>query len=325
MLLYLSYERHKKQWNVRILFFSLFCLIAWALLRAKMEAGVQAATMAPIAHVELPVATSGELQLLTYNIAGLPELISSAKTSRAASIASIGKKVNHFDIVHVQEDFNYNKFLYQDNAHPYRTVNMGSVPFGDGLSTLSKYPIVHFERVAWADCNGADCLTPKGFSFSRVQLAKDVFVDMYNLHATAQNDKNACKARQKNLIQLLNFIQEHSPCNPLLIMGDFNAHYAHGRDNVSDFKEQIGALDAWVVLMNNADYPKVDPSFQAKPILSLTDRCESIDKILFRNSDHLVFTPKSYKVEKTLFSNQQGEDLSDHCAISMAMDWTWVH
>jgi hypothetical protein len=35
------------------------------------------------------------------------------------------------------------------------------------------------------NASGADCLTPKGFTFMRAQVSEGVWVDLYNLHADA--------------------------------------------------------------------------------------------------------------------------------------------
>ena len=322
MLLYLSYERNRKQWNFRVLILLLISVIAWGILSFSIKPKPEEASF-PVLPKLLPI-SSGELNLLTYNVAGLPEVISSAKTERASSIQIIGERMKDFDIVNVQEDFNYNKYLYKNNSHPYRTKNMGGVPFGDGLSTLSKYPIVNFKRIKWNDCNGADCLTPKGFTFATIQLAPQIFVDVYNVHATAQNDLNAAQARQKNLVQLQNFMAEHSTCNAVLVMGDFNAHYSFKNDNLKVFQEELGLLDSWVILNNNATFPTINPGFSATPALQLSNHCESIDKIYFRNSDQLVFIPQEYRLEKDLFSNEKGEALSDHCAVALHLKWEVV-
>lgn len=322
MLLYLSYERNRKQWNIRILILSLICGAACLLLAFKTKGRVQH-YFEPI-MVSLPDMSSGEIDLLTYNIAGLPELISSARTPRESSIQTIGQKVNRFDIVNIQEDFNYNKFLYLENLHPYRTPNMGGVPFGDGLTTLSKYPIMKFDRVAWKDCNGADCLTPKGFSYARIQLAKDVFLDVYNVHATAQDDGKSINARKNNFKQLASYILEYSACQPILLMGDFNAHYSFEREWIKEFQEQVDVMDSWVILQNQGSFPDITKNFKPQHALYTTDKCESIDKIYFRNSDHLILTPNTYKVENQLFQNEFGEPLSDHCAISLKLTWQSV-
>jgi len=319
MLINLPYPQKSKAWHFRfiVLLSVVFSLIF--LLSYKKSNGSKALIF--VDYPELERHSSGELSLLTYNIAGLPAVISSAETPRASSIRKIGQRINHFDIVNVQEDFNYNSELYSSNLHLYRTHTMGGVPFGDGLSTLSKYPIMESQRVSWEDCSGSDCLTPKGFSYARIQIAKDVFLDVYNIHATAQDNKDAVVARKKNLEQLAEFIHEKSACQPLLIMGDFNAHYAFVEDNVRDFQKEIDLIDTWVLLRNQGRLPDYQDNFVAMHALKVTEDCESIDKIYFRNSDQIIFKPKDYQVQHELFSTDSGQPLSDHCAISLNLEW----
>lgn len=263
----------------------------------------------------------GELTLLTYNIAGLPEPISSATLPRAESIQKIGHLTSRFDIVNVQEDFNYNKSLYSDNLHPFRTPPKGKVPFGDGLSTLSKYPIIECHRIPWNSCSGSDCLTPKGFAHLRIQIAKDVTVDVYNLHATSHVSRQAVKARCQNMRQLALYINEHSKDRPILIMGDFNAHYAFKGDDMHGFKEWTGAKDPWIDLFANGRIPQPSAEFLIPKKLELTEEIESIDKILYRNGGGIVFEPKRYKIENELFVDELGRPLSDHLAVSLQLAW----
>lgn len=323
MLLDLLFEKKSKLRIFRKLLVLIICAFAGIMLGFKLKP--KRSTLIRAVYAEMPDRETGQLKLLTYNIAGLPELISSAMTERASSITSIGERINDFDIVNVQEDFNYNKFLYSKNSHTYRTENMGGVPFGDGLSTLSNYPIVDFDRVSWTACHGADCLTPKGFTYARVQLAKQVFIDVYNVHATAQDDFEATVARQKNLNQLKKYIQHYSAGRPLLIMGDFNAHYSYGLDNICSFQQDLGLTDAWVNLMNQGRIPLSQREFKARQALDLTDNCEGIDKIYYRSNDRIQFDATNYCVQKKLFQNSDGHDLSDHCAVSLLLTWEVVH
>lgn len=323
MLIDLLFEKKIRPKGFRKIILLFVCAFAGVMLGFKLKPKQQP-KVNNLGYAALPDANYGQLNLLTYNIAGLPELISSAVTERSSSITSIGERINGFDIVNVQEDFNYNKFLYRNNTHSYRTANMGGVPFGDGLSTLSKYPIVEFERIGWTDCNGTDCLTPKGFSYARIQLAKEVFIDVYNVHATAQDDRNATIARQKNINQLKTYIKKYSAGKPLLIMGDFNAHYAYELDNIGSFQQDLGLVDAWVSLRNKGKVPGHQTNFEAKSALDLTGDCEGIDKIYYRNDHHLLFEARDYQVQKTLFQNEQGQDLSDHCAVSLQLGWRVV-
>ncbi len=320
MLINLPYPRKSRARNFRLLglLTLLFCSLSF-ILSFKPNKNSQQLVAVPTA--DLSEAMSGELKVLTYNVAGLPQIISSAKTPRASSIRSIGQRINHFDIVNVQEDFNYNEFLYADNSHPYRTEAMGTIPFSDGLSTLSKYPIVAIERVAWKDCSGADCLTPKGFSYTRMELSKGVFLDVYNIHATAQDNKDAIVARKQNLLQFAAYVKQHSDGEAVLIMGDFNAHYTFSEDNIRDFKKETGMIDGWVEVRNRGEIPEVVSGFKARLALDIDEACESIDKIYFRGSSKLSMIPKGYRVEKELFQTKEGAALSDHCAISMALRW----
>ncbi|MFI9563877.1 hypothetical protein ACIHCN_10810, partial [Streptomyces rishiriensis] len=82
---------------------------------------------------------SGSFNVLSYNVAGLPAIISSASTPRDTSTTAIGQRIAPYDIVHVEEDFNYHSYLYAgDTAHPYRTPTSGGAGIGSGLNTLSK-------------------------------------------------------------------------------------------------------------------------------------------------------------------------------------------
>src|SRR5438477_13068246 len=93
-------------------------------------------------------AGSGTFSVLTYNVAGLPEGLSSAPTPRQSSTTAIGQRLAPYDIVHVQEDFNYHAYLYAADAHPYRTPTSGGAGIGSGLNTLSSlaYDTDDFER-----------------------------------------------------------------------------------------------------------------------------------------------------------------------------------
>src|SRR5690348_11372813 len=116
-------------------------------------------------------ATGGTFNVLAYNVAGLPEGLSSAPTPRASATTAIGQRLAPYDIVHVEEDFNYHANLYATDTHPYRTPTSGGAGTGSGLNTLSDYPYdtEDFERVHWNSCqvDSGDCLTPKGFTFMR--------------------------------------------------------------------------------------------------------------------------------------------------------------
>jgi len=266
---------------------------------------------------------AGQFSVLTYNIAGLPEIISSAVTKRAPSIAEIGRRVNSFDVVNVQEDFNYNTYLYNSgNSHPFRTETKGGVPFGDGLNTLSRYPLHEIRRIPWDHCTGADCFTPKGFTYSRLEIARNTYVDLYNVHANAYNHLSAAAARRENMKQLSAFITKNSEGRAVIVMGDLNAHYSYHYDNVRQFLTNNSLKDAWVVLMNRDLLPSTTKIFPDSRILLVDNQSESIDKILYRSSDLIELTASSYHIENKLFKDNRKAPLSDHHPVSLIFSWT---
>jgi len=320
MLLILRNRPQQKKWFIPLL---LIASVSISFNVGKwQERPLVTLTPATTIPPPLEVATEGEFTVITYNVAGLPEFISSAVADRANSIAEIGRRLNDFDIVHVQEDFNYNAELYgSGNSHPYRSMAMGPVPFGDGLNTLSKFPISDVERVEWTDCTGADCLTPKGFTRSRIEIAHEVYIDFYNVHANASNYPAAAAARCKNIHQLSRYIKRHSKDNAVIVMGDMNARYCYKSDNIRELLSDNGLNDAWVALNKQGQFPKAIPDLPVDNILGITDTCESIDKILFRNSEQIRLVPEYYQVPKAMFSDEEGRPLSDHHPVSLSFSW----
>lgn len=267
-------------------------------------------------------ANAGSFSVITYNIAGLPQLICSAATPRKESISAIGRLLNHFDIAHVQEDFNYNQYLYHTgNTHPFRTPTKGAVMTGDGLNTLSKFPVKQLRRIAWTDCTGADCFTPKGFTYTRIEIAPNRFIDFYNVHANAYNHPRATLARRHNMEQLSAYIRQHSAGNAVIVMGDLNGRYSFGQDNVDWLLKENELADAWIRLYCKNRAPVRSDSLPSSDILNLTDSSETIDKILFRSSAFIQLKPSAYALEKAMFTNTKGQPLSDHHPVSARFEW----
>ncbi|KAG7380019.1 hypothetical protein PHYBOEH_011696 [Phytophthora boehmeriae] len=152
--------------------------------------------------------------VLSLNVAGLPELLSSGNP--AENSVEMGRRISNWDVVNVQEDFNYHAYVYSENTNLYRTATSGGIPFGDGLNTLSNFSfsnITDLTRTKWSTCStfdGADCLTPKGFTFLAIQLADGVTFDLYNLHADAGVTDADEVARAANLQQLSDYITANS-------------------------------------------------------------------------------------------------------------------
>ncbi|MEO3781968.1 jacalin-like lectin [Actinocorallia sp. B10E7] len=272
-------------------------------------------------------AVGGTFKALTYNVAGLPEILSSASTDRKSSTTAIGERLGPYSIVNVQEDFNYHAYLYAADGHPYRTATSGGAGIGSGLNTLSDRPfdVDDFERVKWNDCSlgSGDCLTPKGFTFMRVRLAEGAYVDLYNLHTDAGSESGDLAARAANLSQLTAFIQSHSAGNAVIVMGDTNTRYTRTGDTIAEFAAANGLTDAWVQHERGGVAPaKGSPALTCDEN-AVTDTCEVVDKVLYRGNKLIALNATSYSNDHAAFlEDGTGLALSDHYPISVGFSWT---
>ncbi|KAF8647472.1 hypothetical protein AX16_006677 [Volvariella volvacea WC 439] len=271
----------------------------------------------------------GSFRVLSYNIAGLPELLSSGKPSRNTPL--IGARLGPYDVINVQEDFNYHAALYAANNHPYRTPTSGGAGFGSGLNTLSNYPYIDLECVTWKDCNlnSGDCITPKGFTFKRVRVSEGFYLDVYNLHTDAGSDSGDISARSKNFAQLTSFIASWSAGMPVVAMGDTNARYTRSGDSetLRTFLSNTETTDSWIESVRGGSYPEVGSEslacpypFPAGTLKSAQSICEPVDKIFIRSSP-LVTITSTYSNDNDAFLDSDNLPLSDHYPITNTISW----
>ncbi|MGW7546736.1 jacalin-like lectin [Streptomyces sp. NPDC054770] len=273
-------------------------------------------------------AASGSFSVLTYNVAGLPEGLSSAPTPRDTSTTAIGTRIAPYDIVNVQEDFNYHAYLYATDTHPYRTATSGGAGIGSGLNTVSNYAWDgdDFERVGWNSCqlDSGDCLTPKGFTFMRERLAEGVYVDFYNLHTNAGTNDGDEASRADNFSQLTAFIGTHSAGNAVVVMGDTNTRYTRTADTIAEFASANGLTDAWVQLIRGGSAPAKgsDALVCDQSGATVPNTCEVVDKVLYRSSKLVNLNATSYNNEHAKFLTSDGLMLSDHDPITVGFSWS---
>ena len=253
----------------------------------------------------------GELSVLTYNVAGLPEGIN-ADQHPTRHMHLVSPLLNSYNIVNVQEDFYYHDSLYKHITLPYKSKYVADVIFGDGLNTVSAIPFLYYTRTKWDSCNGTDCLTPKGFTYCRLRFKEGVYVDLYNVHCNAGSETADLKARRSNISQLCRYIDSYSDKNAIILMGDFNCRYTRTGDNLREINNR-DIKSVWVELLRGGVYPLQDGN-------SLTDcspnatnaTCEVVDKIFYRSSDKITITPTYYQLDNPLFYDSIGDPLSDH-------------
>lgn len=271
--------------------------------------GAAATTFAEPGFAEPSAAArGGRFEVVTYNVAGLPEGLSNVHPTR--NLPLIGERLAKFDLALVQEDFAYPELLRQRMSLPYRSrafVRGELLHFGDGLSLFSRLPSEEVSREPWAACHGVvdsyfDCLTPKGWGAWRVELSPGLSIDVYDVHLDAGAGQADEQARRAQLRQLVSAIERASGERAVVLGGDFNLT---GRE-LSAFREtmsRIGLLDA------------CDELHCAEPW--------RLDRVLFRGSRQLRLWARSWRVAGR-FRDPHGRPLSDHEPVVTSLGWQTV-
>lgn len=268
----------------------------------------------------------GAFLALSYNVAGLPQGISGSNP--AANMPLIGPLLNGYDLVLLQESWQtpdpnpmsplrvYHEILVGHSEHPYQSEPMAlplnseperpSALVSDGLNRFARFPFGEVIRQRWADCDNsaADCLSLKGFSVARTELAPGVCVDVYNLHGEAGNTPNDLDLRDRNTTDLIDFILEFSAGRAVIVGGDFNMRLSRDRDavNLQRLVDEAGLADACIEL-------------------GIVDVFE-IDKFFFRSNERVRIAPQSCRFETDVFVDAQGRALSDHDPLAVRFAWT---
>lgn len=273
---------------------------------------------------------------LTYNVAGLPEALSSSEP--AINTPLISPLLNNYDLVLVQESWanpeprvdgieTYHELLVSEVDHPYLSDpapspwhlapedrQRPSALVADGLNRMSRFPFEPATRQMWENCYGggegqelgaADCLSEKGFSVARTSFAPGIEIDVYNLHAEAGSEPESVEYRHEDYVQLAAFIEDYSEGRPVIVGGDFNARRAGDGEALDAFYEATGLTDVCAVVDCGED----------------DDR---IDKFTFRSGGGIDLEPQSHSFERDRFQRDDGEPLSDHDALAVTFEWTGV-
>lgn len=301
---------------------------------------VATATTAPVTTTSSTPARSGEIAALTYNVAGLPEILSGSRP--AEFTPQIGPLLNDHELVLLQETWRtpdpnplaplrvYHEILEEASEHEHRSepkpLPLGGDPtrpealVSDGLNRFSDFPFAPVERMAWTECFGGadqgdggsgDCLSQKGFSMARTTFADGVEVDVYNLHLEAGGTEEDQRISRAQAHQLTEFINSESIGRPLIVGGDFNLHTDPEQ---ADDPAEAWDLESFRIILDEA---------------GLTDVCDAlacpepgrIDKFLFRSTDELTLEPLDWEFETDVFVAADGEPLSDHDALAVTFGW----
>jgi hypothetical protein len=181
-----------------------------------------------------------------------------------------------------------------------------SAQVSDGLNRFARFRFDDVTRERWTNCyaTSADCLSLKGFSFSRTTLPGGTVVDVYNLHMEAGGAPQDDALRDAAVTQMSTFINANSVGRALIVGGDFNLHTDSEPDSTQFQRllSETGLVDVCAFL--GCPQPG------------------RIDKFLFRSSASVTLTPTSWQFETDVFVDGMGEPLSDHDALAVNFEWT---
>jgi endonuclease/exonuclease/phosphatase family metal-dependent hydrolase len=219
--------------------------------------------------------TSAEFSLLSYNVHGISWVF--AKDDPQQRAAAIGWLANRYDVVLLQEDFDYHDEIgkqmtgtvaLQGNGMrgdlrlvavkllllPFHVVLPDfSFPYGSGLSIFVASEIaavVESSARAFRGCNGwfknsYDCWSSKGILRARIRLANGAEIDVYDTHLDAGQSGAGLRLRERQLAELADLIDASSPGRAVIVAGDFNT-MLNRMENVESmrfFKQRTGLVD----------------------------------------------------------------------------------
>ena len=272
-----------------------------------------------------------EVKTVNFNVAGLPfAALSGTDLAATQKAAGIYLSENNFDIVAVQEDFNYHKNLVENLVgFNYMTNHTGNIPGGDGLNIFtSDMPVYNEMRVPWKVASGiltdgSDELTAKGFVYAVIDIGNGIYVDFYNIHADAYGGEGSREARESQYKQLAVFIQARLAENdrPVIVTGDFNYHLHSNENNSSLYRilyQQCGLKDAWVEYHNEGDYFNFSKWFETG--LVAWGNWDPVERFMYKSGGGVDIVVDDFRCVRVYDDN--GLSVSDHA--SAECDFTFI-
>ena len=317
----------------------------------RMKRWVLAATLACGCLPALAQTDADMFTIATLNVDGLPQKVLVVNVNEDgpgnAGTARIGKYLlrKGYDLVMMQEDFNYHEVLTVLLEDDYRFdtwsgdvgvegrdidfLHLQNHRFGcDGLMACWKndLAVTPMARTAWKQSFGKfshsnDELVTKGFRRYDVTLRNGTRLTVYNMHMDASDgadeadgrDTKDKEARMAQWAQLKDDVIAQLGTHPIVIVGDMNSFY--GRDAVKqEFVDAINASgrgmvsDVWVEMQRQGNYP--------------TDRAqgenagETLDKILYVNPvEGTQIQPVAFSLDRDGYRHDD-KPLGDHYPVA---------
>lgn len=266
-----------------------------------------------------------EFTACTYNVQGRPLL-----DDTQGKFPEIGRRLEPFDIIGVQECFTDHDYLWGTMEHPVKvydgTLRSRFKLVGSGLGTAGRFVLIESERMHFTT-KGERQNRPasKGILLTRFDIGGHT-LDVYNTHMEAGSSPDAVEARYQQVEELVAFVHENSPpAHSVIFLGDFNmrplrAH--HGPDEQDSkrigFQRMMeglgeGFLDASDEI-NGIPGPMTEENRDA-PWRRRPGANEDVDRILFRAGEGVTLEVLDWHKHREEFY-RDGEPLSDHDPVS---------
>lgn len=277
---------------------------------------------------------SGTMKIINMNVDGLPvpSFLSSVKKSPIASANAIINFLNRYDadFVMMQENFALYPYYQKKLAYDNITGFVGGTGVGDGLGIASKYYLYNVKHIPWntacgiLNC-GSDELTPKGFMVATAEIEDGVYIDIYTIHADANEDEGSLKAKVEQFDQLCDYIDTYSKDRAVIVTGDFNANFTIVLGDV--LREKFvdnGFKDTWVEACNNGNYNFTYSEMYEKYHADYWGHYDGLEKMFYRGTDTLTLEAKSHEYVFCTVENTEGQTVNaaDHAASVVEMTYT---
>ena len=295
---------------------------------------------------------SMELDVLTYNVEGLPKLTRSGRRDPLQEIgdhlAAMRRAGTAPQVVMLQEVFSRRaRSAVLATGYPSlapgpsagdrrprsadpglpgrRNPRRGEIGFklsSSGVLIASEFPLLAAEALPFArgSCAGIDCLANKGIAFARMAIpGVPGAVDLYTTHmnstgASRVPERRHLAAHRKQARELGDYIAANSPPGvPVILAGDFNMRHSPGRFEHFGI-ERLELVHAYCVA--NREHCDVRISWDGdEPWM------DTQDLHLFSSGSSVRVRP--IRIEAMFDGSEGSPRLSDHDALRVVYELSW--
>lgn len=251
-------------------------------------------------------AQGADLNLMTYNVWGLPGFLGERQKER---MSQIGPAVKGHDVVALQETFTKEAAAVGKlSGYAYKLTGSdgGILRQSSGLTMLTSHAVIAHDFVAFDKATAADRMAQKGVLYMRIQVPGTGPVDVYSTHFQARGGDGPI--RQHDVDTMVKLVKQHDQGYPTFIMGDFNMVATS-----PEYKSLVSQLDLRDVYAEAHPGDVGATSSPANTNHKPTDNPSRIDYIFARRNDRydVAITDAVVGMTQTF----GGKNASDHFSV----------